>query len=153
MIYHVRARCREDTAESLLVKLSNGTIGKQQPDGPELPYQIGYHIDLDDFGYTLAWIISNFNPLCNVIIYPLRQRVVRMGIKSMFTGKIMPDDIRMWYVNQNAVQLVSKPLVIINTWNLNMSFKNHQPSYRPARQPLRGREVKLQTLSICSYLL
>ena len=36
MIYHVRARFREDTAESLLEKLSNGTIGKQQPDGPEL---------------------------------------------------------------------------------------------------------------------
>ena len=36
MIYHVRARFREDTAESLLAKLSNGTIGKQRPDGPEL---------------------------------------------------------------------------------------------------------------------
>ena len=36
MIYHVRARFREDTAESLLEKLSNGSIGKQQPDGPEL---------------------------------------------------------------------------------------------------------------------
>jgi hypothetical protein len=36
MIYHVRARFREGTAESLLVKLRNGTIGKQRPDGPEL---------------------------------------------------------------------------------------------------------------------
>jgi hypothetical protein len=36
MIYHVRARFREDTAELLLVKLSNGTIGKQRPDGREL---------------------------------------------------------------------------------------------------------------------
>ena len=36
MIYHVRARFRENTAKSLLAKLSNGTIGKQRPDGPEL---------------------------------------------------------------------------------------------------------------------
>jgi hypothetical protein len=36
MIYHVRAMLRIDTAESLLAKLSNGTIGKQQPDGPEI---------------------------------------------------------------------------------------------------------------------
>ena len=36
MIYHVRARFREDTADSLLEKLNNGTISKQQPDGPEL---------------------------------------------------------------------------------------------------------------------
>ena len=36
MIYHVRAKFRDDTAESLLLKISDGTIARQQPDGPEL---------------------------------------------------------------------------------------------------------------------
>ena len=36
MIYHVRARFRDDTAASLLLKISDGTIAGQRPDGPEL---------------------------------------------------------------------------------------------------------------------
>lgn len=36
MIYHVRARLRVDTAPTFLAKLTDGTIEKQRPDGPEL---------------------------------------------------------------------------------------------------------------------
>ncbi|MGI9524986.1 MAG: hypothetical protein ACR2PG_25440 [Hyphomicrobiaceae bacterium] len=36
MIYHVQASFRADTAEDLLRKLSDGTIGEQRPDGQEL---------------------------------------------------------------------------------------------------------------------
>ncbi len=36
MIYHVRAKFRADTAAVLLAKLTDGTIGNQRPDGPEL---------------------------------------------------------------------------------------------------------------------
>lgn len=36
MIYHVRAKFRADTAAAFLAKLTDGTIGKQRPDGPEL---------------------------------------------------------------------------------------------------------------------
>ena len=36
MIYHVRARLREDTAAAFLAKLTDGTIEDQRPDGREL---------------------------------------------------------------------------------------------------------------------
>lgn len=36
MIYHVQASLREEIASALLEKLTDGTIAKQQPDGPEL---------------------------------------------------------------------------------------------------------------------
>lgn len=36
MIYHVRAKFRVDTASAFLAKLTDGTIDKQRPDGPEL---------------------------------------------------------------------------------------------------------------------
>ena len=36
MIYHVRARFREDTAAAFLAKLTDGTIEDQRPDGREL---------------------------------------------------------------------------------------------------------------------
>jgi len=36
MIYHVRARFREDTATAFLAKLTDGTIENQRPDGREL---------------------------------------------------------------------------------------------------------------------
>ena len=36
MIYHVRARFREDTATAFLAKLTDGTIASQRPDGAEL---------------------------------------------------------------------------------------------------------------------
>ena len=36
MIYHVQANFREGTAQSLLAKLTDGTIQKQRPDGAEL---------------------------------------------------------------------------------------------------------------------
>lgn len=36
MIYHVRAKLRDDTAGSLLSKIGDGSIARQQPDGPEL---------------------------------------------------------------------------------------------------------------------
>ena len=36
MIYHVRAKFRDDTAASLLMKLNDGTIAGQRPDGPEM---------------------------------------------------------------------------------------------------------------------
>ena len=36
MIYHVRAKFRVDTAAAFLAKLTDGTIDKQRPDGPEL---------------------------------------------------------------------------------------------------------------------
>ena len=36
MIYHVRARLREDTAAAFLAKLTDGTIENQRPDGREL---------------------------------------------------------------------------------------------------------------------
>ena len=36
MIYHVKAKFREETASELLSKLSDGTILDQRPDGPEL---------------------------------------------------------------------------------------------------------------------
>ena len=36
MIYHVRAKFRDDTAAVFLAKLTDGTIGNQRPDGAEL---------------------------------------------------------------------------------------------------------------------
>ncbi len=36
MIYHVRAKFREDTAAEFLTKLTDGTIENQRPDGREL---------------------------------------------------------------------------------------------------------------------
>ena len=36
MIYHVRAKFRADTAAVFLAKLTDGTINKQSPDGPEM---------------------------------------------------------------------------------------------------------------------
>ncbi len=36
MIYHVQARFRDGTAQSLLGKLTDGTIKEQRPDGTEL---------------------------------------------------------------------------------------------------------------------
>ncbi len=36
MIYHVRAKFRDDTAAAFLAKLTDGTIGNQRPDGTEL---------------------------------------------------------------------------------------------------------------------
>ena len=36
MIYHVQAKFRLGTAQSLLAKLTDGTIGEQRPDGAEL---------------------------------------------------------------------------------------------------------------------
>ena len=36
MIYHVRAKFKQRTARELLEKLDNGSIGQQQPDGPEM---------------------------------------------------------------------------------------------------------------------
>ena len=36
MIYHVRAKFREETAAAFLTKLTDGTIEGQRPDGPEL---------------------------------------------------------------------------------------------------------------------
>ena len=36
MIYHVRAKFREDTAAEFLAKLADGTIETQKPDGREL---------------------------------------------------------------------------------------------------------------------
>lgn len=36
MIYHVRAKFREETANEFLSKLTDGTIANQRPDGPEM---------------------------------------------------------------------------------------------------------------------
>lgn len=36
MIYHVQATFRADTASVFLAKLTDGTIGNQHPDGPEI---------------------------------------------------------------------------------------------------------------------
>ena len=36
MIYHVQAKLRVDAASALFAKLTDGTIEKQRPDGPEL---------------------------------------------------------------------------------------------------------------------
>lgn len=36
MIYHVRAKFREETAAALLAKLADGSIANQHPDGSEL---------------------------------------------------------------------------------------------------------------------
>ena len=36
MIYHVRARFKEHTADAFLAKLTDGTISKQRPDGAEI---------------------------------------------------------------------------------------------------------------------
>ena len=36
MLYHVRARLKEDTAPALLAKLTDGTVAGQQPDGAEI---------------------------------------------------------------------------------------------------------------------
>ena len=36
MIYHVRASLREENAAALLVKLTDGSVASQRPDGPEL---------------------------------------------------------------------------------------------------------------------
>ena len=36
MIYHVRGRFKEHTAAVFLAKLTDGTIGKQRPDGTEI---------------------------------------------------------------------------------------------------------------------
>jgi hypothetical protein len=36
MIFHVRAKFREDTAAAFLAKLTDGTIENQRPDGREL---------------------------------------------------------------------------------------------------------------------
>ena len=36
MIYHVQASLREEIAAALLEKLTDGSVARQQPDGPEL---------------------------------------------------------------------------------------------------------------------
>ncbi len=36
MIYHVRAKFREDTAKAFLAKLTDGTVAAQRPDGAEI---------------------------------------------------------------------------------------------------------------------
>lgn len=36
MIYHVRAKLKEDSAPALLAKLTDGTVAGQKPDGREL---------------------------------------------------------------------------------------------------------------------
>ncbi len=36
MIYHVTARFRDNTAADFLTKLTDGSVGNQRPDGPEM---------------------------------------------------------------------------------------------------------------------
>jgi hypothetical protein len=48
MIYHVRAKFREDTAAAFLAKLTDGTIENQRPDGRELVASMKRAVVSDD---------------------------------------------------------------------------------------------------------